>query len=427
MLRSRRTRRPCRDGGTVERICRGSEPRPPGPPAPPPAVRRAVSARRGVTWRTSGSPASPTRTRPPCRRARDVVPATGRLTRTPAAPGSATVTGRTFTRTSRRAVRFHTLSRRHSATSTVPSARSRTSRRTPEARPGRPTRTGRRRAVRAWSGPMEGQEVPQGRVGGLRREVAAQEAEVLLGLAQGRLGGLVEQLVGVGAADARDEVLEERAQEVDRPGLLGDRGLAVARPGRRLEARLGRPHRLAARDAAHPRELGAHVRGRRGQAAGVGVDVPRVEEGVLVAEPPGRAGGHERRARSPAGRAGRGGPSPCGRARARRRPARSASGGRRRSGRTRWAPRARRRRGAGGRRPRRRGAGPMRARSALPGAAQAEVEAHPVARAARSTARLQCPRSSRATAATRVGVEAVAQVAARRAAAGAATTFGQSP
>jgi hypothetical protein len=98
------------------------------------------------------------------------------------------------------------------------------------------------------------QQVLQSGEGGLGGEVATQETEVLLGVAPARVRLLVEQLVGVGAPDAGGEVLEEGACQVHRRDLLGDAGLLVGRPAHRVvDARLGRPDGLAARDRAAAR------------------------------------------------------------------------------------------------------------------------------------------------------------------------------
>ena len=89
---------------------------------------------------------------------------------------------------------------------------------------------------------------------------------MLLGVAAARVRLLVEQLVGVGTADAVAEVLEERPHEVDGRGRLGDGRLVARRPGARVvEAGLGRPHGLAARD---PARAPARPAGARGRATG---------------------------------------------------------------------------------------------------------------------------------------------------------------
>ena len=118
----------------------------------------------------------------------------------------------------------------------------------------------------------------------LLRKVVAQHSEVVLGAGQAGIGLLVDQLVRVGAADPRAEVLEVGAEQVVGADLLGDRRLSLRGVERVVVSGLGGEERLGPRDDGLEVRLRLQVRRRRRLPARVGVHVAEVQRGVEAAQ-----------------------------------------------------------------------------------------------------------------------------------------------
>jgi hypothetical protein len=85
---------------------------------------------------------------------------------------------------------------------------------------------------------------------GLRREVVVQQAEVELRFVAATVGELVDQLVGVRAANAVGEVVEEEARQVDCRRRFGGRLLTCPGVEGVVVSGLGRQHRFGGGDLA---------------------------------------------------------------------------------------------------------------------------------------------------------------------------------